>query len=94
MLSLSVGTRLKFVNEGEKSDANCAVIRVNGLRNPCPQIDKFQNGLLARCVLKDAGKIVERKAGIMSVVEVGGIVKKGARIVVKEPWIFKKQEMV
>lgn len=82
------------MNEGEDGDGKCAIVKVTGLRNPCPQIDNFRKGLLARCVVKDEGKIVERKAGIMSVVEVGGVVKMGARIVVKEPWIFKKLDMV
>ncbi|CZR50940.1 uncharacterized protein PAC_00814 [Phialocephala subalpina] len=95
VLNLSVGTRLKFVNEGEDENGKCAVVRVTGLRNPCPQISKFREGLMARCVVKDEnGKVVERKAGIMSVVEAGGVVKKGTRIVVKNPWMFKKQDMV
>lgn len=95
VLNLSVGTRLKFVNEGDDENGKCAIVKVTGLRNPCPQISQFREGLMARCVVKDEnGKVVERKAGVMSVVETGGVVKKGARIVVKEPWIFKKQDMV
>ncbi|KAF8866583.1 PK beta-barrel-protein domain-containing protein-like protein [Acephala macrosclerotiorum] len=95
ILNLSVGTRLQFVNVGENENARCAVVRVTGLRNPCLQISKFREGLLERCVVKDEnGKVVERKAGIMSVVEAGGVVKQGARIVVNEPWLFRKQDRV
>ncbi|KUJ22733.1 PK beta-barrel-protein domain-containing protein-like protein [Mollisia scopiformis] len=42
VLNLSVGTRLKFVNEGEDDNGKCAIVRVTGLRNPCPQIDNFR----------------------------------------------------
>ncbi|KAE8447454.1 hypothetical protein EG329_010727 [Mollisiaceae sp. DMI_Dod_QoI] len=36
VLNLSVGTRLKFINEGKDGNSKCAVVRVTGLRNPCP----------------------------------------------------------
>jgi MOSC domain-containing protein YiiM len=71
------------VNEME---GDHAIVRVTGLRNPCLQISKFQAGLQERCLVRNAGReIVERKAGIMSVVEVGGVVMKGARIAVEAP---------
>lgn len=43
--------------------------------------------------MKEKG-IVERKAGIMGVVERGGVVRKGARIVVKEPRVWRKMDVV
>jgi hypothetical protein len=40
--------------------------------------------------VRDAGRnIVERKAGIMSVVEVGGLVTKGARVMAEMPEKYK-----
>lgn len=62
-----------------------ASIRITGLRNPCPQIEKFQSGLQERFIVRDeARKIVARKAGVMGVVESGGEVRPGMRIVVVE----------
>jgi MOSC domain-containing protein YiiM len=62
-----------------------AVIKVTGLRNPCAQLDAFQPGLMSAVLDRDeAGRIV-RKAGIMSVVVSGGIVKIGDRIRVELP---------
>ena len=40
-------------------------------------------------VRNEAREIVERRAGIMSVVEVGGVVMKDARIVVEKPRIYE-----
>ncbi|MER5554774.1 MOSC domain-containing protein [Streptomyces sp. NPDC002793] len=72
LLSLPVGTLLHLGDE--------AVVEVTGLRNPCLQIDNFQDGLLKRVVGRaDDGTIV-RKAGIMGVVMTGGVVRPGDRI--------------
>lgn len=49
-----------------------AIVEVTGLRNPCEQLDEFQDGLLKACVAKDAEGNIIRKAGIMSIVLVGG----------------------
>ena len=62
-----------------------AVIKVTGLRNPCAQLDAFQPGLMSAVLDRDeAGRIV-RKAGVMSVVVSGGVVKIGDRIRVELP---------
>jgi MOSC domain-containing protein YiiM len=62
------------------------VVRITGLRNPCPQIEKFQKGLRERCLVRDTSRsIVDYKGGIMGVVEKGGDVKPGSKIVVEEP---------
>ena len=71
LLGLPVNTRLRIGEE--------AVVRVTGLRNPCAQIEAFQKGLLGKCLTFKEGKVV-RKAGIMSVVEIGGVVKPGDTI--------------
>ncbi len=54
-----------------------ARIEVTGLRNPCRQIDGFQDGLLSAVLVRaDDGALV-RKAGVMGVVLEGGVVRAG-----------------
>lgn len=80
LLDLGRGTRLMFV----EGDGDGPVVVVTGLRNPCPQIDGFREGLKEKCLVRDAERrIVRRKAGIMGVVAVGGVVRPGMRIVVE-----------
>lgn len=95
LLRLSEGTKLHFLNPADKRvdvdmfNHRHPVVRVTGLRNPCPQIQKFQDGLQEMCLVRDADRnIVQRKAGIMSVVERGGEVHEGARIIVEEPELY------
>lgn len=79
LLALPVGTLLHLGTGG-------AVVEVTGLRNPCLQIDHFQDGLLKRVVGRDpeTGAVV-RKAGIMSVVRAGGPVRPGDAVRVQLP---------
>jgi len=55
-------------------------LRLTGLRNPCVQLDRYRRGLMA-AVLDRApdGKLI-RKAGVMSVVLTGGVVRPGDAI--------------
>ncbi|MFI6108401.1 MOSC domain-containing protein [Streptomyces sp. NPDC051310] len=78
LLGLPAGTLLR-IGRG-------AVIEVTGLRNPCLQIDAFQNGLLKQVVGRDekTGDVV-RKAGIMGVVRTGGEVRPGDPVEVELP---------
>ncbi|HEX8393517.1 MAG TPA: MOSC domain-containing protein [Longimicrobium sp.] len=69
LLALGTGTRLHL---GES-----AVVEVTGLRNPCVQIDRFQNGLLAAVLGRDERGGSIRKSGIMAVVLRGGDVRPG-----------------
>ncbi|KAI1913480.1 hypothetical protein LOZ39_000902 [Ophidiomyces ophidiicola] len=87
LLALGQGTKLRFVDASSGTvPAGAPVISVTGLRNPCPQIDKYRAGLKERFFVRDSErKIVGRKAGIMAVVEVGGEVRPGMRIVVEKP---------
>ena len=55
-------------------------LRVTGLRNPCAQIESFRTGLLQEVVTRGADGQIVRKAGVMSVVIAGGIVKPGDEI--------------
>ena len=71
------------------------VLRVTGLRNPCPQIENFEAGLLKAVVGRDADGEVVRKAGVMSIVLTGGVVKPGDAITVRLPAPpFEKLERV
>ncbi|WP_282698315.1 MOSC domain-containing protein [Streptomyces sp. CC208A] len=62
-----------------------AVLEVTGLRNPCLQIDNFQDGLLKQVVGRDEAGNIVRKAGIMSIVKEGGTVRPGDTIEARLP---------
>jgi MOSC domain-containing protein YiiM len=62
-----------------------AVVEITGLRNPCVQIDRFQQGLMAATLDRDANGDLVRKAGIMGVVVAGGDVRPGDRVRVELP---------
>jgi MOSC domain-containing protein YiiM len=62
-----------------------AVIEVTGLRNPCVQLDHFQQGLLTAVLDRDEQGNLIRKAGIMGIVLVGGEVRPGDTIRVELP---------
>jgi MOSC domain-containing protein YiiM len=67
LLSLPVGTRLHLGPE--------AVVEVTGLRSPCAQLNRVQQGLLEAVLDRDPeGKLV-RKAGVMGIVLTGGEVQ-------------------
>ena len=77
LLGLPRGARLHL--------GSAAVVEVTGLRNPCAQLDRFQPGLMAAVLGRDAdGKLV-RKAGVMGVVLAGGEVRPGDAVRVEEP---------
>ncbi|ULR51223.1 MOSC domain-containing protein [Streptomyces deccanensis] len=77
LLGLPVGTLLRIGDE--------AVLEVTGLRNPCVQIDNFQAGLMKRVVGRDAAGNVVLRAGIMSIVKEGGVVRPGDPIKAELP---------
>jgi MOSC domain-containing protein YiiM len=77
LLHIPKGTRLQLGDD--------AVVEITGLRNPCYQIDDFQPGLLAHMVSKDDEGNIVRKAGVMSIVISGGIVRPGDVIRVTLP---------
>jgi MOSC domain-containing protein YiiM len=52
-----------------------AVVEITGLRDPCVQIEKFQKGLMAAMLDKDADGRLIRKTGVMSIVLSGGDVR-------------------
>ncbi|KAI9873109.1 MAG: hypothetical protein M1830_000822 [Pleopsidium flavum] len=97
LLWLSRDTKVHFAPAGTSvvPEAHHPVVRVTGLRNPCLQIDKFQDGLKERCVVRDgANTVTGRKAGIMSVVDVGGVIEPGQSIIVESPGTYRPLECV
>ncbi|MEV0317882.1 MOSC domain-containing protein [Streptomyces sp. NPDC050658] len=78
LLALPTGTLLRL--------GDTAVVEITGLRNPCAQIEAFQEGLLKQVVGRDetTGEVV-RKTGVMSVVRQGGEVRPGDVIEVELP---------
>jgi MOSC domain-containing protein YiiM len=77
LLSLPVGTRLLI--------GDTSVVAMTELRDPCDQLDDYQQGLKDATVGCDAQGNVIRKAGTMGVVVVGGMVKSGDAIRVELP---------
>jgi MOSC domain-containing protein YiiM len=76
LLELPAGTRLRI---------GSAEIELTGLRNPCSQIDRFQRGLTAAVLDRDAAGELVRKAGVMAIVHEGGEIRAGDAIVVHLP---------
>ena len=72
LLGLSRGTLLSIGPN--------AVVEVTGLRNPCKQLDDYQDGLLKAVLDKTSSGELIRKAGIMGVVVEGGCIKPGDAI--------------
>lgn len=71
------------------------VIALTGQRRPCKKIDEHVGlGLTEHCLVKEDKKIVGAKAGVMGVVEVGGIVRPGMKIVVEEPEVWEALPLV
>lgn len=102
LLERSRGTKLHFLPSSTSpvesviaETPNHPVVVLTGLRNPCPQIHKFRPGLQEKFIVRDEErKIIERKAGVMSTVEVGGVIEVGMRILLEEPAEFQRLEPV
>lgn len=77
LLSLPVGTRLKF--------GLSACVEVAGLRNPCKQLNTFEDGLMNATLEKNADGTLARKAGVMAIVVVSGDVRVGDEIAIELP---------
>jgi MOSC domain-containing protein YiiM len=78
LLALPAGTLLAIGSDG-------AVVEVQGLRNPCAQLDEIQEGLMAATLDRDADGGLVRKAGVMGTVVAGGDVRGGDAIGVTLP---------
>jgi hypothetical protein len=77
LLALPTGTKLRL--------GDSAVVELTGLRNPCVQIDRFQPGLMAATLDKDAAGNLIRKAGVMAIVLTDGDARPGDAVSVEWP---------
>ena len=77
LLGLPTGAQLRLGDE--------AVVEITGLRNPCKQLETIQRGLMAAVLDRDMNGALIRKAGVMAIVLVGGIVRPGDAISVELP---------
>jgi MOSC domain-containing protein YiiM len=77
LLGLPSGARLRLGGQ--------AVIEITGLRNPCKQLEIIQHGLMASLLDRDANGALIRKAGVMAIVLIGGMVRPGDAITVELP---------
>ncbi|MEA2449550.1 MAG: hypothetical protein QOG63_1482 [Thermoleophilaceae bacterium] len=77
LLGLPTGARLRLGAH--------AVVEITGLRNPCKQLDAFQEGLLKAVLDRDENGELVRKSGVMAIVLAGGEVKPGDPIALELP---------
>lgn len=77
LLSLPRGTRLALGSD--------AVVELTGLRNPCAQLERHQEGLMQATLGRDDQGRLVRKAGVMAIVLAGGDVREGDPIRVELP---------
>lgn len=97
LLFLGKGTRLRFLEpkSTEEDEKNAPTVVLQGLRNPCPQIEKFKPGLQEKFLERDSdGKIAARKAGVMATVEKGGEIRAGMKILAEMPRGFVRLQVV
>lgn len=77
LLGLPTGARLMI--------GGSAIVEITGLRNPCAQLDGFQQGLTAAVLDRAADGSLIRKAGVMGIVIAGGEVRAGDTIRIAFP---------
>jgi len=77
LLDLPTGARLRIGPD--------AVVEVTGLRNPCIQLDRYEQGLTQAVLGRGPNGELIRKAGVMGVVIHGGLVEPGHTIAVEMP---------
>jgi MOSC domain-containing protein YiiM len=77
LLSLPAGTQLRL--------GDGVTLEVTGLRNPCKQLNDIHPGLMVATLERQPTGQLLRKAGVMSIVLVGGEVRPGDPISVTLP---------
>jgi MOSC domain-containing protein YiiM len=79
------GIDLLGLPEGARLGIGSTVIEVTGLRNPCYQLDEFQQGLMKACLDTAPDGSLIRLAGVMAIVIEGGDVRPGDEVRVQLP---------
>jgi MOSC domain-containing protein YiiM len=77
LLGLPTGARLRLGSD--------AVVEITGLRNPCIQVNEFQDGLLGLLRFRDPDGAIRRIGGVMGVVTTSGLVAPGDEVGVDLP---------
>jgi MOSC domain-containing protein YiiM len=77
LLGLATGTVLRLGAD--------AVVEVTGLRNPCLQLDRYQDGLMQATLDRAADGALIRKSGVMAIVLQDGTVRPGDPVTVTPP---------
>ena len=77
LLALPTGTVLRVGDE--------VLLAVTGLRSPCRQLDRFQDGLMKAVLDTSPDGHVIRRAGVMAIVVLGGVITTGDRISASSP---------
>jgi MOSC domain-containing protein YiiM len=77
LLALPVDTVLRL--------GKAAIVKLTGLRNPCSQLDDFQDGLMAALLDRTPEGAIVRKSGVMAIVIEGGPVRAGDAVRVELP---------
>ncbi len=93
ILAIGLATVVAFVRYKQADPPTTAVVKLTGLRIPCMKIDKFRDGLKAKCQIvpnPNPGKQPGMKGGLMGVVERGGVVRPGMKIVVEKAKVWEK----
>jgi len=77
LLAMPTGTLLRIGSD--------VVVEVTGLRNPCSQINDYQDGLMSLLRYRDDDGSIVRVGGVMGVVRTGGAVRAGDSIEYEQP---------
>lgn len=77
LAALPLGTRLRLGGEAE--------VELTGLRTPCKLLDELAPGLMAAMLDRDERGGLVRRAGVMSVVVSGGLLRPGDPVLVELP---------
>ena len=87
LINLPLGTQLQIGKE--------TLVELTGLRNPCKQIDRFQNGLMQAVLGRDENDQLLLRAGVMAIVLKGGTICAGDTITATLPALpYKKLERI
>jgi hypothetical protein len=95
LAKLGRGDRLHFVPkelaDGEEwRETPHAVVTVQGLRNPCQQIERYRKGLQEKFIVRNEERaIVDRLAGVMCTVEESGLIAVGMAVSIEPAASFE-----